>query len=56
MCIPPNNVDPHPFFEKMQQLKSGNNLNELSMGMSSDYKEAVDFGSTYLRIGSAIFK
>ena len=56
MCIPPNNVDPHPFFEKMQQLKSDNNLNELSMGMSSDYKEAADFGSTYLRIGSAIFK
>lgn len=56
MCIPPNNVDPLPFFEKMQQLKSDNNLNELSMGMSSDYKEAADFGSTYLRIGSAIFK
>ena len=56
MCIPPNNVDPHPFFEKMQQLKSDNNLKELSMGMSSDYKEAADFGSTYLRIGSAIFK
>jgi pyridoxal phosphate enzyme (YggS family) len=56
MCIPPNNVDPHPFFEKMQQLKSDNNLKELSMGMSSDYKEATDFGSTYLRIGSAIFK
>jgi pyridoxal phosphate enzyme (YggS family) len=56
MCIPPNNVDPHPFFEKMQQLKSDNNLHELSMGMSSDYKEAADFGSSYLRIGSAIFK
>jgi len=26
------------------------------MGMSSDYKEALNFGSTYLRIGSAIFK
>jgi pyridoxal phosphate enzyme (YggS family) len=56
MCIPPNNLDPHSFFEKMQQLKSDNNLNELSMGMSSDYKVAADFGSTYLRIGSAIFK
>jgi len=56
MCIPPNNVDPHPFFAEMQHLKSDNNLNELSMGMSSDYKEAADFGSTYLRIGSAIFK
>ena len=56
MCIPPINLDPHPFFDKMQQLKINNNLNELSMGMSSDYKEALNFGSTYLRIGSAIFK
>jgi hypothetical protein len=37
-------------------LKIDNNLAELSMGMSSDYKEALDCGSTYLRIGSAIFK
>jgi pyridoxal phosphate enzyme (YggS family) len=56
MCIPPVNLDPLPFFEKMQKLQTDNNLAELSMGMSSDYKEALDCGSTYLRIGSAIFK
>jgi pyridoxal phosphate enzyme (YggS family) len=56
MCIPPFNSDPLPFFKKMQKLKIDNNLTELSMGMSSDYKEALDCGSTYLRIGSAIFK
>jgi len=56
MCIPPINLDPLPFFKKMQKLKTDNNLAELSMGMSSDYKEALDCGSTYLRIGSAIFK
>jgi PLP dependent protein len=56
MCIPPFNLDPLPFFKKMQKLKIDNNLAELSMGMSSDYKEALDCGSTYLRIGSAIFK
>jgi pyridoxal phosphate enzyme (YggS family) len=56
MCIPPINLDPRPFFEKMQQLKINNNLNDLSMGMSSDYNEALNFGSNYLRIGSAIFK
>ena len=56
MCIPPMNLDPRPFFEQMQKLKINNNLNELSMGMSSDYKEALHYGSTYLRIGSAIFK
>ena len=56
MCIPPINLDPRPFFEKMQQFKIDNDLKELSMGMSSDYKEALHYGSTYLRIGSAIFK
>ena len=56
MCIPPVNLDPLPFFKRMQKLKNDNNLPELSMGMSSDYKEALICGSTYLRIGSAIFK
>ena len=56
MCIPPINLDPGPFFEQMQKLKIINNLSELSMGMSSDYKEALHYGSTYFRIGSAIFK
>ena len=56
MCIPPVGIHPSSFFQKMQELKVTNNLNELSMGMSSDYKEALHHGSTYLRIGSAIFK
>ena len=56
MCIPPINLDPNPFFQKMQQFKINNNLGDLSMGMSSDYRQALNFGSTYLRIGSAIFK
>ena len=44
------------FFKKMHKLKIDNNLSELSMGMSSDYVQALVCGSTYLRIGSAIFK
>ena len=56
MCIPPMSLDPRPFFEQMQKLMINNNLRELSMGMSSDYKEALHYGATYLRIGSAIFK
>jgi len=56
MCIPPINLDPNPFFEKMQKFNIDNDLKELSMGMSSDYKEALHYGSTYVRIGSAIFK
>ena len=39
----------------MQNLKSIVNLNELSMGMSNDYLEAIKYGSTYVRIGSKIF-
>lgn len=56
MCIPPANLDPSPYFKKMEDLSIKNNLVELSMGMSSDYKTALSFGSTYIRIGSAIFK
>ena len=56
MCILPLNLDPVPFFKKMKDLKIINNLNELSMGMSSDYKQALNYGATYIRIGSAIFK
>ena len=54
MCIPPqNNVE--IYFKKMQNLKNNLNLNELSMGMSSDFLKAVDNGSTFVRIGSKIF-
>ena len=41
--------------KKMLELKNELKLTELSMGMSSDYLNAIDFGSTYLRIGSEIF-
>ena len=41
MCIPPMNLDPRSFFEQMQKLKINNNMSDLSMGMSSDYKEAL---------------
>jgi pyridoxal phosphate enzyme (YggS family) len=56
MCIPPANLDPLSFFKKMQDINISNNLIELSMGMSADYKEALSCKSTFVRIGSAIFK
>jgi pyridoxal phosphate enzyme (YggS family) len=40
---------------KSQSLPSNVTMLELSMGMSSDYKIAVDEGSTMVRVGSAIF-
>jgi pyridoxal phosphate enzyme (YggS family) len=55
MCIPPINLDPESFFNKMRSLSLENNLKELSMGMSSDYKLAIKYGSTFVRIGSSIF-
>ena len=55
MCIPPMQLDPNPFFKMMQDLNIKNNLQELSMGMSSDYKVALANGSTFTRIGSAVF-
>ena len=55
MCIPPINQNPTPFFQELNKLNKSLNLKELSMGMSSDYTEAVQNSSTYLRIGSAIF-
>ena len=55
MCIPPLNEDTSKFFSEMSMLNFSNNLSELSMGMSSDYLNAVEFNATYLRIGSNIF-
>ena len=55
MCIPPLNEDPIKYFVEMNKLKKKMNLEELSMGMSSDYIEAVENGSSFLRIGSGIF-
>ncbi len=55
MCLPPVNSDPKVFFSEMKKINQKLNLNELSMGMSSDYIEALEFNSTYLRIGSNIF-
>ncbi len=55
MCIPPFDQDSSKFFSKMNELKQITNLSELSMGMSSDYLNAIKFNSTYLRIGSNIF-
>ena len=55
MCIPPVNQKSNKYFEKMNVLKNILNLPEVSMGMSSDYLEAVTNNTTYLRIGSSIF-
>ena len=55
MCIPPLDGDLDFYFNKMLELKRKHNLNELSMGMSSDYLKAIDFEASFIRIGSSIF-
>ena len=55
MCIPPINEDPEKSFLRMNYLNKKMNFNELSMGMSADYLSAIEYKSTYLRIGSEIF-
>ena len=55
MCIPPINEKPDYYFKEIKNLSKKFNLPEISMGMSSDYLEAVQNSSTYLRIGSSIF-
>ena len=55
MCIPPFNEDSNKYFKEMKILKEKLQLNELSMGMSSDYLNALENNSTYIRVGSNIF-
>ena len=56
MCLPPINEDSEKYFKVLRQLAIDNNLKELSMGMSNDYISAIKNGSTFIRIGSAIFE
>ena len=55
MCIPPLGKSSEFFFKEMSSINRSLNLNELSMGMSSDYVDAIKNSATYLRIGSNIF-
>ncbi len=55
MCFPPFGLDPTKFFKQAFELKNKLGLKELSMGMSSDYLKAIKFGTTFVRVGSAIF-
>jgi len=55
MCIPPVNKSNDYYFKEMNNLNKSLGLNELSMGMSADYLDALKNSATYLRIGSSIF-
>tara|TARA_B100002019_G_scaffold184573_1_gene159306 strand:+ start:1514 stop:2164 length:651 start_codon:yes stop_codon:yes gene_type:complete len=55
MVIPPNDNNTKKYFKTMNELNISLGLKELSMGMSSDYEDAVVNNSTFVRIGSLIF-
>ena len=55
MCLPPQYGLAKNYFNEMVELKKTINVEDLSMGMSEDYLEAVACGTTYIRIGSKIF-
>lgn len=55
MCIPPANQDPIPFFNQLKAMAQAVNIPVVSMGMSSDYEQAIACGSTRIRLGTALF-
>ena len=55
MCIPPANKDSKIYFAKMIDLLDETQLEKLSMGMSGDYLDALNYSSSFIRVGSKIF-
>jgi pyridoxal phosphate enzyme (YggS family) len=55
MCIPPKENSNKNYFGEMMEIKKKIGLENLSMGMSSDYLDAIKAGSNFVRIGSKIF-
>jgi len=54
MCLPPIDSNSDKYFNLLNQSAIKLNLKELSMGMSSDFENAVLYGSTFLRLGTII--
>ncbi|MDE3114081.1 MAG: YggS family pyridoxal phosphate-dependent enzyme [Pseudomonadota bacterium] len=55
MCIPPADENPAPHFALLAKLARAHGLSALSMGMSADFETAIRFGSSHVRVGSALF-
>ena len=55
MIIPPINQNADKYFRSLNELNKSLALENLSMGMSADYIEAIKNGSTFIRVGSSIF-
>ena len=55
MVIPPTEQKPDKYFKSLNELNKSLSLENISMGMSADYIEAIKCGSTFVRVGSSIF-
>ncbi|WP_299956321.1 YggS family pyridoxal phosphate-dependent enzyme [Acidocella sp.] len=55
MCIPPEGVDPLPYFRRLAAMADVHGLAVRSMGMSGDFEIAIAAGATHVRVGTAIF-
>ena len=55
MAIPPNDGKEEKHFKFLNESNMSLGLKDLSIGMSSDYKKALNFNATFLRIGTEIF-
>ena len=55
MGIPPEGIEPAPYFALLAKLAADNGLTGLSMGMSGDFETAVMLGATHVRVGTALF-
>jgi pyridoxal phosphate enzyme (YggS family) len=56
MAIPPQDVEPAPFFALLAEIARRHGVTGLSMGMSADYSAAVKLGATAVRVGTALFE
>ena len=55
MCIPPQHENPKPFFELLKKIAQKADIDNLSMGMSEDYKIGILSGATHIRVGTYLF-
>ncbi len=55
MAIPPNDKNPEKHFKKISELNKQFNFQKLSIGMSNDFLQAIKYGASHIRVGSAIF-
>ena len=55
MCIPPINKNPNSYFKNLNDIAKRNNIDHLSMGMSTDYIDGLKCGASYIRVGTLLF-